>query len=421
MTKMNIKRIVMYLTPVIAALIIISACSHEDKLSDSREPNSKGNQSESADIGDYHICTAFCEFENAIYFTGSIGRGDQNLIYYYDKESGQTGPLCGKAECGHEDSSCNAWAGNDKQMRFLARYDDGLVLVSTPLNGSLEEANDLCIYALNPDGTGRKTLRQLKNPWDGAGRINTQFLMLGDYMILSGLKQTIQDADYWNIPFVYAFAMQKEETVILYEGEKTKDFPRTILQTCGRELCFLNEQETRAEDGTIQTEASLLRWRQEQSSPDMIYEGLLPAYMFELWPGRDEIRFCKYGSAGLYKYGLNNQAFEVVYRNDSEEAEGLYGCFSEGIAALTRTDTEEGIQCTISVYNETTDTFSQHTSVLKLENFHTEELIHFLCGSDNEALYYYIEGYKGIEIYAWMLRISPDKEEIDILWKNKES
>ena len=60
-----------------------------------------------------------CETEEAYYF-----KPDQDVfLYFYDKESGLSGKLCGRPECPHDSPACNAYL----DVRFGISYYDGKI------------------------------------------------------------------------------------------------------------------------------------------------------------------------------------------------------------------------------------------------------------------------------------------------------
>ena len=64
----------------------------------------------------YGLFEQACATEDTVYFTS----GD--LIHYYDKTTGISGILCGKAECEHStatNSTCNAYIGSVSQKLQL--------------------------------------------------------------------------------------------------------------------------------------------------------------------------------------------------------------------------------------------------------------------------------------------------------------
>ena len=88
-----------------------------------------------------------CATEDTVYFTSG------QLVHYYEKATGISGVLCGKAECEHSTaygSSCNA---------YINSISDDLCLY----NGRLYWRNYDTIYSMALDGTDHRTERQMEN------------------------------------------------------------------------------------------------------------------------------------------------------------------------------------------------------------------------------------------------------------------
>ena len=51
--------------------------------------------------------TQLCEIGDTLYY--AMWNGTTYLLYYFEKPSGISGPLCGKPECQHTDKDCNAY------------------------------------------------------------------------------------------------------------------------------------------------------------------------------------------------------------------------------------------------------------------------------------------------------------------------
>ena len=90
---------------------------------------------------------ALCQTEDTVY--SCIGASGGTLIMYMDKATGISGPLCGKPECLHNSSSCNA---------YIARWTDGLSVYDGKLYWVDSRST---IMRMNLDGTDRETVDQL--------------------------------------------------------------------------------------------------------------------------------------------------------------------------------------------------------------------------------------------------------------------
>ena len=131
----------------------------------------------------YGSLSEVCATEDTVYFTS----GD--LVHYYDKASGISGILCGKAECGHSTasgSSCNAYIGSIS--RKLQRYNERLYWLK--IGGGVQ----ICSMAL--DGTDHRTDRTVERGffssnlgnWSAVLHRGAVYLWIIEYAIVDGEK-----------------------------------------------------------------------------------------------------------------------------------------------------------------------------------------------------------------------------------------
>ena len=89
------------LTPLL--LLTLTGCDKKEEIDTSLDSNRA--------FIHYESWEQVCETEDTVYFTGSSGQ----LVHYYEKATGVSGVLCGKAECEHSTaggSKCNAYIGS---------------------------------------------------------------------------------------------------------------------------------------------------------------------------------------------------------------------------------------------------------------------------------------------------------------------
>ena len=365
--------------------------------------------------GDHHFGALFCENEETVYFLSNMDLSSDSWLVYIDKKTQAAGYLCGKPECLHTDSECNAWAGSNNGTAAISLQKGQLIIATSPLEpASFTEVNDLCIYTMNPDGTERKLLRQIKNPWEGMTRVNTQLVIMDDYLIVSGIRQTIKDAKFWNVSFVKAYSFQKENDIVLYEGDETSSFPRTILQTYGKELWFLNEQDTK--DQTSRVTGTLYRWAPGEPSAQVVYDGDLPSYMFELQPDQNVVRFCGFGSADMYELNIEKGQFQLLYEGNSDTEAGLFEFYDGGLISCIPDKEGDASRWTLETIDTKKNISSRQTVSLPFSDYTVDQMTLVFCGSDEDAFYYYFDAAYDIERREWLVRISRSGQEAKVLW-----
>ncbi|MBR6007042.1 MAG: DUF5050 domain-containing protein [Clostridia bacterium] len=107
----------------------------------------------------YSVMNGFnmTETEDAYYFI----RSGNPFLYCCDKASGESGVLCGKPECIHDQNGDNSNCSGciSAQIMSLSFYKGKLYYVG--LSGDHVSARNLALYRMDPDGTDREKLADL--------------------------------------------------------------------------------------------------------------------------------------------------------------------------------------------------------------------------------------------------------------------
>lgn len=83
------------------------------------------------------------------------------VLYFYDKESGKTHPLCNKPQCTHEGLDCNAFFSGG-----APKYYKGDIYA---LQSDINEPNDIYLYRYKGDGSGKEKLYRVRHVEEGEG------------------------------------------------------------------------------------------------------------------------------------------------------------------------------------------------------------------------------------------------------------
>ena len=172
-----------------------------------------GTRDIDADRSFSHPQVLACEAKETVYTvvqnrdsTGTLFQ----LLYYFDKTTGISGPLCGKPECRHNDQDCNAYLTNGG-VYSLTSYDGRLYWII-----SWEGAGRL--YSEAYDGTDRQVVRNLN---DGIFEWPSEIAQLHrGYAYMTSRFGTIVDGEEQDITRIVAYPLYSEEEgfVILDEG-----------------------------------------------------------------------------------------------------------------------------------------------------------------------------------------------------------
>ena len=125
---------------------------------------------------------ALCRTADTIYSFSyaPVPRKGNPVLMYTDRATGITPPLCGRPECTHDNTACNAYMGS--QASGLCVYD-----------GKLYWLNDgLTLTRMDPDGTGRETVTTVDRQtvkMDMGG--DATYVLHRGYVYAGGMKETV--------------------------------------------------------------------------------------------------------------------------------------------------------------------------------------------------------------------------------------
>ena len=248
-----------------------------------------------------------CEIGDTVYYvtTHITAKESVHLIYYYEKASGVSGPLCGKPECRHADTKCNAYVGN---VVAIGSYN-GMIYYF-----GYEYGTGNVIRRMAADGTEHETVRTLKQdtfPSSGYARI-IQFHR--GYMYYTTETTTIVDGQQCDGLYIAAVPLDSdgEITVILNEESGDVDLSAQLygdsmyIMDCGEKL-------------------QLRRWDCETHDMELLLYTESPISSPEFWVADSYIYFN--GATGkvvsedgiegtardVYRYGLSDGVFELVF------------------------------------------------------------------------------------------------------------
>lgn len=117
--------------------------------------------------------------DEAVYYIGTGINESPDSLIYYDKENESSGPLCGKAECLHNDAECNAGMGK-AESHGLSVYDGKLYFLYDE-SGPNHSYTGTYVYSMKPDGTDRKREQLYAAPGD-----TSYFWTESDYIFHQG-------------------------------------------------------------------------------------------------------------------------------------------------------------------------------------------------------------------------------------------
>ncbi|MCD7804851.1 MAG: hypothetical protein LUH03_06860 [Oscillospiraceae bacterium] len=134
---MTIRKILTKLTIAVLLLTTLCSCGSKEAI--------EVTITEDCNYNFFQYRENACSNEAVVYFELS----DEQMLMFYDKQSGICAPLCGKPECDHSDASCNAYYPGG----------DGLCLYNGKLYRFYESGKT--IVCSDTDGTSKTTVRSV--------------------------------------------------------------------------------------------------------------------------------------------------------------------------------------------------------------------------------------------------------------------
>ncbi len=247
-----------------------------------------------------------CATEDTLYFAAASN--SRHYIYCCDLATGISGPLCGKAECPHNDERCNAYT-KDKAVG-LSVYDGKLYWI-TPFD---EESNP-AIYCMGLDGTNRiKVCSMPSSPLFEKVTGNLIFLFHRGYAIYGGKSRAVSDGVTSRGVMVCAVSLSTgEETVILDQMFDEGTVPEVELVPYRNKLyLFVNSAPAGAEvKGKIML--SISEWSLKTHETRSLYAQTGDVFFEEAWAVPDGLLLSSAMDGNVYKFDSATRELELLF------------------------------------------------------------------------------------------------------------
>lgn len=266
----------------------------------------------------YSQCfSSFCRMGEHVVYAEQKRNGQ--YLYYYDAETAQALPLCGKPECTHDIADCGAFI--DNVAVGLGSTEDAIYWI--------EPGDNLEYYMLyreNPDGTKRKALRRLE-------RINEDVLPIGmtlydsENMYTCGNKRGVSDGQEVIATALYVYPKEKGEKRVLFE-EQVAAAP--AIQIFRNKLYLsLVKQEVTEENGEIRLSSrfELRRYDLKSWEEEILFQGDLDFVPFGFYVLEDRILLTTVSSGNnwVYSFHMENRTIDPAFCfSEEDEYEVLY-------------------------------------------------------------------------------------------------
>lgn len=336
--------------------------------------------------------------EDTVYFMTGRDYGSSYRISYMDKATGYAGVLCGKPECPHANSDCNAWV-------------DGALVMTVSKDrifwADMDYSGRLLVYSIALDGTDRRT--EWASPEDYVRSMGSRWLKVyGDVIYFAIETSVVVDGEYTNPISIIAILRGSGEVYDVlpftdeFDSIGTVIFPTEEgLFYCGKETVVLGEDEW----GYIQHIRFFdLAIRETQA----LYDGFIQdmSRITSIWPVEDGLLIG--GSAAtVYKLRYDTREIEPFLEIEGIDVPSVY--LGDGLAVAVKLNR-----------------VSDPTIELLVENFDGEQLsyatyppfVNFMSFEGYDSDYFYFgDGLAGNGVFSIIPR---DSGDVITLWDGQQ-
>ena len=260
-----------------------------------------------------HLAANFCKNGQVLYFMSETNQNGFRQIYYIDKETGTSGPLCGKPECRHDSLHCNSAVGDNGAGMGLSLYQNHLYFLADKV-GISGGYGGKYLYSVDLDGSNRREIRKIFGPDDiKTLSANILCLCVDDFFVMCGQYDRIENGAVSFVSSAMAFSLHDETAFTILENDSPIS---SITMRSSQDQLFISvsEQEVRSEDEawTAPSRVHLYRYEFTEKKLSELCDRFVDFFPWEIQPVGEKI----YISTMSDQNGPN-----TVYSYDIKEAE----------------------------------------------------------------------------------------------------
>ncbi len=258
-----------------------------------------------------------------------LGSSDQ-FINYVDKESGISGVLCGKPECGHDGEDCNAWAYLGVRCLFI--QNERLYWIGDHYPHETQQPYSLYNTAL--DGTDR---REVRLPDEFPAPNGLDAVLFEDGTLTAGVcTSTVENGEEVTYQKIASLDLESGAvTTILNERAETGNHSGIPIQLYDGWLYFLTCEGPWGE-GTHRIR--IRRYNTASGETETLYDAPNSTdmnWIKDMWVEEQGVLFMAYDHAteqmGLYRYGFSDGHLDLVC--DTGVTDTTRGGIADGIVS----------------------------------------------------------------------------------------
>ncbi|MBO4879171.1 MAG: hypothetical protein J5544_02825 [Clostridia bacterium] len=222
--------------------------------------------------GDFGVA----ETEDAYYFQPFDSTG--GYLYYFDKATGESGPLCGKPECTHTGDSCSAKLHG--RAGTLSCLNGRLYYIVENDGPRSDELSRAACYSVALDGTDRR--REFKMPCEFEDSAYTIQLHRGKFYG-AGYMNAVTEGKIGFHLTVTGWDAETGEFQRIFSADRASAYSAPRLFFFGKYIYFCFDANAAAVAGGGYAALEVWRFDTETGALENVFTGEMPGCRYTLW------------------------------------------------------------------------------------------------------------------------------------------
>ena len=384
------------LAVMLTALMFLTSCSNADG-----KDNDNVQKKRDYVQGSLGLTASSAITDDTVYFKPFQS---SKSIKYADIEAGIGGVLCGKPECTHTDSSCNAYTSY--AVPGLSDYDRALYWTTS-------EGFDYYICKENYDGTDRVVVRELDSQTMQTLNTNSLSFAHRGYMFYCSGTFTIENGETKYISQVFAYSLEGDDDCIkIYEKYVPNTYYTSVRMRAYNDALYIMN---RSGDVTGDKPClELYKWNINTHDIETLYTGEVPFSAWEFYIIDDGILISESTGGKIYFYSFEEQTISDYLDFNGESEDFDYISISNGffIGQIPDDDKETVMIRVIDITGKLI-----LDSAFSVDFIDKEQWTHMsitLCGADENYVYNLYSGSQGSDEY--LVAIPLDGSDVRVLY-----
>ncbi len=184
-------------------------------------------------LPDYDAQNQFSWYKNAAIIKNTVFFKYGSMLYFYDENSRSMGPLCGRAECMHDNGTCNAYIGDSYEFCY---YNEKLYWAEKDY-----KTNKIFLSSMNLDGSEHTIIQEIPQPFQLNSSESSLRIHRG-YVYMAEVIDTIEEGREYHNLYLGRMELEDKKSEVDMILEKKVVFGTGVdfwLNFWGNEMYFL--------------------------------------------------------------------------------------------------------------------------------------------------------------------------------------